>query len=99
MRHIVCRFDPDRDFLGKGSFGRVFTGRCRGQEVAVKIPAKQALSAKDLQAFRHEVLMMSKIFHPHVVLFLGSFESFQVFLLILCEHIQVHVHNRALFVL
>ncbi len=69
------RFDPERDFLGKGSFGRVYAGRCRGKEVAVKVPVKQQLSDKDLAAFRHEVLMMSKIFHPNVVLYMGSCTS------------------------
>lgn len=69
------RFDPERDFLGKGSFGRVYAGRCRGKEVAVKVPVKQQLSDKDLAAFRHEVLMMSKIFHPNVCLFMGATTS------------------------
>jgi len=66
------RFDEERDFLGKGSFGKVYAGRCRGKEVAVKVPVKQHLSEKDLAAFRHEVLIMSKIFHPNVVLFMGA---------------------------
>ncbi|EGC28777.1 hypothetical protein DICPUDRAFT_159737 [Dictyostelium purpureum] len=60
------------DFLGQGSFGSVYKGKCRGQEVAVKIPRKQKLSLYELTSFRHEVKIMSKIFHPNVVLFLGA---------------------------
>eukprot|EP01113_Clastostelium_recurvatum_P013999 TRINITY_DN1756_c0_g1_i3.p1 TRINITY_DN1756_c0_g1~~TRINITY_DN1756_c0_g1_i3.p1 ORF type:complete len:784 (+),score=234.68 TRINITY_DN1756_c0_g1_i3:77-2428(+) len=65
-------YDPKTDFLGQGSFGSVYKGRCRGQEVAVKVPRKQRLNLQELTSFRHEVKMMSKIYHPNVVLFLGA---------------------------
>ncbi|EFA74566.1 SH2 domain-containing protein [Heterostelium album PN500] len=65
-------YDLKNDFLGQGSFGSVYKGRCRGQEVAVKVPRKQKLNLYELTSFRHEVKIMSKIFHPNVVLFLGA---------------------------
>eukprot|EP01133_Synstelium_polycarpum_P012186 gene12186-14260_t len=65
-------YDQKNDFLGQGSFGSVYKGRCRGQEVAVKVPRKQKLNLYELTSFRHEVKIMSKIFHPNVVLFLGA---------------------------
>ncbi|KAF2077940.1 hypothetical protein CYY_000741 [Polysphondylium violaceum] len=65
-------YDLKLDFLGQGSFGSVYKGRCRGQEVAVKVPRKQKLNLYELTSFRHEVKIMSKIFHPNVVLFLGA---------------------------
>eukprot|EP01112_Ceratiomyxa_fruticulosa_P020112 TRINITY_DN6756_c0_g1_i5.p1 TRINITY_DN6756_c0_g1~~TRINITY_DN6756_c0_g1_i5.p1 ORF type:complete len:569 (+),score=117.23 TRINITY_DN6756_c0_g1_i5:251-1708(+) len=41
-------------------------------KVAVKVPIKQQLTEAELLGFRNEVKMMSKIFHPNVVLFLGA---------------------------
>eukprot|EP01111_Echinosteliopsis_oligospora_P008352 TRINITY_DN2393_c0_g1_i1.p1 TRINITY_DN2393_c0_g1~~TRINITY_DN2393_c0_g1_i1.p1 ORF type:complete len:789 (-),score=300.64 TRINITY_DN2393_c0_g1_i1:65-2431(-) len=65
-------YNLKEDYLGHGSFGAVYKGRCRGQEVAVKVPIKQKLSLGELTSFRNEVKIMSKIFHPNVVLFLGA---------------------------
>ncbi|KAH3745572.1 dual specificity protein kinase [Pelomyxa schiedti] len=65
-------FDKDRDYLGGGAFGSVYRASCRGTTVAVKIPLKQHLTPPELQMFRHEVMIMRKIFHPNVVLCLGA---------------------------
>lgn len=58
--------------LGDGSFGTVYKGKCREKDVAVKVLHKQDLDAKTLDAFRKEVEIMSKIFHPNIVLFMGA---------------------------
>eukprot|EP01097_Dermamoeba_algensis_P001375 TRINITY_DN1518_c0_g2_i1.p1 TRINITY_DN1518_c0_g2~~TRINITY_DN1518_c0_g2_i1.p1 ORF type:complete len:555 (+),score=119.45 TRINITY_DN1518_c0_g2_i1:113-1777(+) len=58
--------------LGDGSFGTVYRGKCRKKDVAVKILHNQQLDQKTLQAFRKEVEIMSKIFHPNIVLFMGA---------------------------
>jgi len=65
-------FDPVKDYLGGGAYGKVYRGFCRGKNVAVKIPNKQHMSESELQSFRHEVEIMRHIFHPNVVLFLGA---------------------------
>eukprot|EP00727_Mastigamoeba_balamuthi_P008772 m51a1_g4517 putative sh2 domain-containing protein (688) ;mRNA; f:422969-426165 len=65
-------FDPDKDFIGGGAFGKVYRAKCRGKLVAVKVPNKQDLTEQQLRMFRHEVTIMRKIFHPNVVLYLGA---------------------------
>jgi hypothetical protein len=56
-----------------GSFGAVWAGKCRQKDVAIKVLAKQDFDAKTLEAFRHEVEIMSKIFHPNVNLVSGEY--------------------------
>uniref|UniRef100_A0A6B2L315 SH2 domain-containing protein n=1 Tax=Arcella intermedia TaxID=1963864 RepID=A0A6B2L315_9EUKA len=58
--------------MGKGQFGKVYKGRCRDSSVAVKVPKNQNLTTQELEDFRREVAIMSKIFHPNVVLFMGA---------------------------
>mmetsp|Transcript_16270 Transcript_16270/g.63424 ORF Transcript_16270/g.63424 Transcript_16270/m.63424 type:complete len:579 (+) Transcript_16270:111-1847(+) len=58
--------------LGDGSFGTVYRGRCRAKDVAVKVLHKQDLDQKTLATFRQEVQIVSKIFHPNIVLFMGA---------------------------
>lgn len=41
--------------------------------MAIKVPImKQNLTKEELEDFRHEVGVMSQIFHPNVVLFMGA---------------------------
>jgi serine/threonine protein kinase len=58
--------------IGSGSFGAVYAGKCRQKDVAIKVLAKQDFDEKTLEAFRHEVGIMSKIYHPNVNLFMGA---------------------------
>lgn len=57
--------------IGVGSFGKVYGGTCRGSRVAIKVPAKK-LSAEEVQELRQEVAILSSIYHPNVVLFMGA---------------------------
>lgn len=65
-------FDPVKDLLGGGAYGKVYRGICRGKNVAIKVPLRQHLSESELKSFRNEVEIMRHIFHPNVVLFLGA---------------------------
>lgn len=61
--------------IGEGTFGKVYQGKCRGKEVAVKVFKNQELSADELAGFREEVAIMSKIVHPNIIMFLGACTS------------------------
>eukprot|EP01104_Vermistella_antarctica_P011355 TRINITY_DN315_c1_g1_i1.p1 TRINITY_DN315_c1_g1~~TRINITY_DN315_c1_g1_i1.p1 ORF type:complete len:664 (-),score=184.96 TRINITY_DN315_c1_g1_i1:146-1963(-) len=71
-----CHIDADEIILhkkiGEGCFGTVYEGDCRTLKVAVKVPRRQRLSRQGLEAFKKEVMMMSKIYHPNVCLFMGA---------------------------
>lgn len=43
------------ELLGRGSFGEVWKGRCRGQTVAIKILNNQNIDAKLMEEFKREV--------------------------------------------
>lgn len=58
--------------MGDGSFGTVYRGRCRSKDVAIKVLHTQDWDEKTLAAFRQEVAIVSKIFHPNIVLFMGA---------------------------
>eukprot|EP01120_Amphizonella_sp_Union-15-10_P007506 TRINITY_DN2538_c0_g1_i1.p1 TRINITY_DN2538_c0_g1~~TRINITY_DN2538_c0_g1_i1.p1 ORF type:complete len:499 (-),score=110.21 TRINITY_DN2538_c0_g1_i1:204-1700(-) len=58
--------------IGRGSFGSVIRGKCRGKDVAIKVLHKPITDEKTLTAFKKEVAIMSTIFHPNICLFMGA---------------------------
>jgi serine/threonine protein kinase len=60
--------------IGRGSFGAVYTAKLRGSDVAVKKLYSSTSDADILADFSQEVSIMTKLRHPHVLLFLGQFE-------------------------
>ncbi len=44
-------YNEQKDFLGQGSFGRVYAGLCRGKRVAVKVPLKQGNQSSSRNVF------------------------------------------------
>ena len=58
---------------GQGCFGTVWGGKCRGANVAVKIPNEnRKISPEALEEFSREIELMSKIFSPNINLFMGA---------------------------
>jgi len=66
------KFDKTNDLIGQGAFGKVYRGKCRGKEVAIKILRNQDLSPETLDEFHHEIEICSRIHHPNVCLFMGA---------------------------
>jgi len=58
--------------VGKGQYGTVFVGKCRGIEVAIKKLKMQELEKETLEDFKKEVAILRAVRHPNLVLFLGA---------------------------
>ena len=78
--------------IGEGSFGKVYSGTCRGAKVAIKVPLKK-LSEEERQELRGEVAMLSSIYHPNVVLFMGACTREEEQLMIVTELKDCTVEN------
>lgn len=61
------------ELIGKGQYGQVYRGKCRGEQVAVKEldRTKQHLDEKIIRDFQKEVEIMTQLHHPNVVLLMG----------------------------
>jgi serine/threonine protein kinase len=60
------------EMIGEGAFSKVYKGKCRGVEVAIKILKNPASDRKTLSRFQHELTIMSSFFHPNICLFMGA---------------------------
>jgi hypothetical protein len=59
--------------LGSGAFGTVYRGEWQGSRVAVKVLTTAcATSSRELDSFRQEVAVLSRLRHPHIVAFLAA---------------------------
>lgn len=59
--------------LGSGAFGTVYKGDWGGQRVAVKVlQTACASSSKELDSFRQEVAVLSRLRHPNIIAFLAA---------------------------
>ncbi|RZC89835.1 hypothetical protein C5167_035831 [Papaver somniferum] len=58
--------------LGKGSCATVYHGQWYGSDVAIKVIFKLEYTDDLLGSFRQEVLLMKRLRHPNVLLFMGA---------------------------
>jgi serine/threonine protein kinase len=56
----------------KGKYGKVYKGKCRGCDVAIKVPMNQKPTRKELESLQKELRIMSDLQHPNVCLFMGA---------------------------
>jgi serine/threonine-protein kinase CTR1 len=74
--NVSWRIDPHEvqmiKEIGRGSFGAVYTAKLRGSDVAVKKLYSTTSDAGILADFSAEVSIMTKLRHPHVLLFMGA---------------------------
>eukprot|EP01127_Copromyxa_protea_P021033 TRINITY_DN7130_c0_g1_i1.p1 TRINITY_DN7130_c0_g1~~TRINITY_DN7130_c0_g1_i1.p1 ORF type:complete len:469 (-),score=68.87 TRINITY_DN7130_c0_g1_i1:86-1492(-) len=61
-----------KEVLGAGTFGKVYRGKCRGKDVAIKKLHKPIENAEDQEAFMTEVQTMGSFSHPNICLFMGA---------------------------
>ncbi|KAJ5066257.1 hypothetical protein M0811_03590 [Anaeramoeba ignava] len=61
-----------KEEIGKGSFGKVFRAIWRGKEVAVKQIFEEYHVGKYLSEFKREALILSRMRHPNIVLFMAA---------------------------
>jgi len=66
--------EPDENkILGKGEYGTVYEGKCRGQIVAIKIFHRQFVNTDDIKDFRNEIEAFSNLSgHPNVLSCMGA---------------------------
>jgi len=63
----------DKALLGTSEATEVYSGVCRGKQVAVKVLNKKKLDAEALEAFRKECEVLKSIVgHPNLLLFMGA---------------------------
>ncbi|XP_059303398.1 probable serine/threonine-protein kinase SIS8 isoform X2 [Lycium ferocissimum] len=58
--------------IGLGSYGEVYRGDWHGTEVAVKKFLDQDITGESLEEYKSEVMIMKRVRHPNVVLFMGA---------------------------
>ena len=57
--------------VGKGTFGVVYKGAFRGAAVAVKMIRAFGMVSADIENFKREAYLMSRLRHPNIVLIMG----------------------------
>jgi serine/threonine protein kinase len=76
LKDVFVKYEEIKieDKIGEGSFGEVFKASFRGAQVALKKlrnPMFMQLTTDDIEEFRKEAYMMSRLRHPNIVLVMG----------------------------
>ena len=76
LKDVFVKYEEIKveDKIGEGSFGEVYKASFRGAQVALKKlrnPMFMQLTVNDIEEFRKEAYMMSRLRHPNIVLVMG----------------------------
>eukprot|EP00727_Mastigamoeba_balamuthi_P001689 m51a1_g11517 hypothetical protein (959) ;mRNA; f:996-4379 len=61
--------------IGKGHLGTVHNGDWHGTPVAIRVIDKTAITREDLEAVKSEMVLMTTLHHPNLMMLLGYSES------------------------
>jgi len=88
-------------FLGEDSqnFAKVYTGTCRGEQVAVKVISRDRIKEAEREKFRDLVKIISSANHPNLCLFLGANTTSNQLMIIsefIKSNIEVVINDKGL---
>jgi predicted Ser/Thr protein kinase len=97
-RSIHDYYEISKSRLGKGSFGKVYLGRCKtsANKVAIKIIEKIHLSKKNLEVIMNEHWVTEACSSPYVVRPLDVFETHS-YIYIVQEYLEGHTLSDFLY--
>ena len=58
--------------IGRGAWGKVYSARFRGEDVAIKIAHREILDQSTVDMLKREIQIMSSVQHPNLVRFIAA---------------------------
>jgi hypothetical protein len=58
-------YDPDSEPIGRGTYGIVYSGKCMGESVAIKVLISQPRNETELQHLRKELRFLASFHHSN----------------------------------
>ena len=78
VQELKQLYNIDKKVLGSGSFGKVFKAENKADpsiQVAIKVIAKEKLSAEEIESLHQEVSILQTLDHPNIVKYYETYED------------------------